>query len=252
MKPASPHLLSETAIVAGLAEAALKGRTTVPWADFSKDYDLIRESVSRVIPHFEDFNTRVRQPGGFHLYSSARRRIWDTASGRAEFSAAPVSAFTPQPGRFVLQTLRSHDQFNTTIYGLNDRYRGIGHGRRVIFVNPRDLKKLGIRPMQPVDITSHWSDGTRVAPGFLAVPYEMPSGNCAAYFPEANVLIPLGSHADISGTPTSKSIEVTLAPAAVVPAAAVRSTDAPARTDPVAAAPFPVPAKAAAATAGVS
>ncbi|MES2709647.1 MAG: FdhF/YdeP family oxidoreductase [Verrucomicrobiota bacterium] len=212
LKPASPHLLSETAIVAGLAAAALEGKTTVPWEAFSNDYNLIRDAVTRVIPHFENFNERILQPGGFHLYNSARRRVWDTPSRRAVFSSEKVSAFTPAAGRLVLQTLRSHDQFNTTIYGLNDRYRGIGHGRRVVFVNPQDLKKLGIKPMQPVDITSHWSDGTRVAPRFLAVPYEMPSGNCAAYFPEANVLVPVGSSAEISGTPTSKSIEVSITP----------------------------------------
>ncbi|RYD35237.1 MAG: FdhF/YdeP family oxidoreductase [Verrucomicrobiaceae bacterium] len=214
LTPASPWLLSETAIVAGLAAAALEEKTTVPWGEFANDYDLIRDAVSRVVPHFENFNERVRHPGGFHLYSPARRRIWDTPTGRAGFSSAKLSAFTTAPGRFVLQTLRSHDQFNTTVYGLNDRYRGIGHGRRVVFVNPQDLKNLGIKPMQPVDLTSHWSDGTRVAPRFLAVPYEMPSGNCAAYFPEANVLVPLGSTAEISGTPTSKSIEVSITPSA--------------------------------------
>lgn len=211
LSPASPYLRSETAIVAGLAAAALSEKSTVPWEDFSNNYDRIRDAVARVVPDFGGFNERIREPGGFHLYNPARRRVWRTPSGRAEFSTEPVSAFTPAEGRFVLQTLRSHDQFNTTIYGNNDRYRGIGHGRRVVFMNPGDLKNLGLRPMQPVDLTSHWSDGTRFAPHFLAVPYEMPPGNCAAYFPEANVLVPLTSTAETSGTPTSKSIEISIA-----------------------------------------
>jgi len=210
LKPASPHLLSETAIVCGLAGAALSGKTKVPWADFAGDYDQIRDAISRIVPDFEDFNERVRAPGGFRLPNQAGRRVWETPSGKAGFHTVPVTAFKAAPGRFVLQTFRSHDQFNTTIYGLNDRYRGIGHGRRIIFMNPADLKQLGLRPLQLVDITSYWADGTRHADGFQAVPYEMPSGNCAAYYPEANVLVPLGSAAEFSGTPTSKSIEISI------------------------------------------
>ena len=211
LKPASPHLQSETAIVCGLASAALSGKTDgALWQDYSNNYDHIRESISRVVPDCTDYNERVRQPGGFRMPNKAGRRVWDTPSGKAEFHTGPVTAFTVAPGRFVLQTFRSHDQFNTTIYGLNDRYRGIGHGRRVIFMNPDDLKEQGLKPMQLVDITSYWSDGTRHADGFQAVPYEMPSGNCAAYYPEANVLVPLGSSAEGSGTPTSKSVEVSI------------------------------------------
>ncbi len=211
LTPASPHLQSETAIVCGLASAALAGRSEVPWEDFSNDYDRIRDTIERVIPGFERFNERVRHPGGFRLPNEAGRRVWDTPSGKAGFHTVPVTAFRASPGRFVLQTFRSHDQFNTTIYGLNDRYRGIGHGRRIIFMNPEDVKQLGLRPLQLVDITSYWPDGTRHADGFQAVPYEMPRGNCAAYYPEANVLVPLGSAAEFSGTPTSKSIEVSIA-----------------------------------------
>ena len=210
LKPASPHLQSETAIVCGLAEAALSGKSATPWQAYANDYDKIRESIERVIPDCEDYNDRVRRPGGFRMSNNAARRVWETPTLKANFHTAPVTAFTVAPGRFVLQTFRSHDQFNTTIYGLNDRYRGIGHGRRIIFMNPGDLKKLGLRPLQLVDITSHWSDGTRHADGFQAVPYEMPSGNCAAYYPEANVLVPLGSAAEHSGTPTSKSVEISI------------------------------------------
>ncbi|MDB6070777.1 MAG: hypothetical protein JWL81_1948 [Verrucomicrobiales bacterium] len=212
LTPASPHLMSETAIVCGLAEAALKGKSQAPWQDFSNNYDHIRDAVERVVPDFENFNDRVRHPGGFRLPNGAGRRVWDTPSKKAGFHTVPVSAFQAAPGRFVLQTFRSHDQFNTTIYGLNDRYRGIGHGRRIIFMNPGDMKRLGLKPLQLVDITSHWSDGTRHADGFQAIPYEMPEGNCAAYYPEANVLVPIGSAAEFSGTPTSKSVEISIKP----------------------------------------
>ena len=210
LKPASPHLKSETVIVCGLAAATLSGKPCAPWRDYANDYDHIRETIARVIPDCDDYNLRVRRPGGFRMSNSAGRRVWDTPTHKASFHTGPVTAFTAAPGRFVLQTFRSHDQFNTTIYGLNDRYRGIGHGRRILFMNPDDLKNLGLRPLQLVDITSHWSDGTRHADAFQAVPYEMPSGNCAAYYPEANVLVPIGSSAEFSGTPTSKSIEISI------------------------------------------
>jgi len=212
LKPASPNLRSETAIVCGLAAVALSQKTSVPWDALAAGYDKIRDSISRVVPHFDDFNERVLVPGGFRLPNDASRRVWDTDSGKAGFYTVPVTAFKAAPGRFVLQTFRSHDQFNTTIYGTNDRYRGISHGRRIIYMNPADLKKLGLRPLQLVDLTSYWSDGIRHAEGFQAIPYEMPSGNCAAYYPEANVLVPLGSAADFSGTPSSKSIEISIAP----------------------------------------
>lgn len=214
LEPASPHLRSEPAIIAGTAAATLKGRTRVDWEGLAANYDRIRDHISRVVPGFENFNERVRKPGGFYLPNSARRRVWDTPSGLAEFRTNPPSAFTAAPGRLVLQTLRSHDQFNTTVYGLNDRYRGIGNERRVVFVNPDDLREMGIQPLQAVDVTSHWKGQTRTARRFLAIPYEMPRGNCAAYFPEANVLVPVDSYAEVSQTPTSKSVEVSLQPSA--------------------------------------
>lgn len=214
LRPASPHLRSETAIVCGLAAAVLGERSQVRWKAFADDYSAVRDAIERVLPDFKDFNERVGQEGGFRLPNAAGRRVWDTASGKAAFHTAAVTAFQAAAGRLVLQTFRSHDQFNTTIYGNNDRYRGIGHGRRIVFMNPQDLKERGLRPLQLVDITSYWADGTRQAAGFQAVPYEMPRGNCAAYYPEANVLVPLGSAAEHSGTPTSKSIEVSIAAAA--------------------------------------
>lgn len=210
LKPASEHLRSECAIVAGTAQAVARGAGPVAWMELAGNYDLIRELIEQVIPNFDNFNTRVRTPGGFYLPSMARRRLWDTPEKKAVFFQNPLTSFQVGEGRLALQTFRSHDQFNTTIYGLNDRYRGIGNERRVIFVNPEDLKARGIGPMKPVDITSYWSDGERTVKGFLAIPYEMPRGNCAAYFPEANPLIPIGSFAEISQTPTSKSVEVSI------------------------------------------
>jgi molybdopterin-dependent oxidoreductase alpha subunit len=206
LDPASPHLLSEPQIIARTAAATLKGRSNVPWLEMGRDYDLIRDRIERVVPGFEDFNNRVRKPGGFYLPNNARDLKWDTATGKANFATHPISCVQPAADQLVLQTFRSHDQFNTTVYGLNDRYRGIGNERRVVFLNPQDMKKRGIGPLQPVDLTSEHAGQTRVARRFLAVPYDMPAGSAAAYFPEANVLVPIDSFADVSLTPTSKSV----------------------------------------------
>ena len=220
LTPASSHLRSETAIIAGLAAATLGSRSTVDWSGLADDYDRIRDHISRVVPGFENFNERIRHPGGFTLPNEARRRVWNTPAGRAVFAIHPLSIFTPAPGRLVLQTLRSHDQFNTTIYGLNDRYRGIGGERRVLFMNPGDMKARGIAKLRPVTITSHATDAARTVHGFLAVPYDVPSGHCAAYYPEANALVPIDAVAAVSNTPASKSIEVSVSPAPERPPAA--------------------------------
>jgi anaerobic selenocysteine-containing dehydrogenase len=166
-----------------------------------------------VVPGFENFNTRVRQPGGFHLPNAAKERVWNTPNGMANFSAAPLVGLTAAEGRFLLQTLRSHDQFNTTVYGLDDRYRGISGMRDIVFLNPEDLAALGVKPGGRIDLTSHWHDGERHLNGFRAIPYDMPRGMAAAYFPEANVLVPAGHVAEGSNTPASKSIEVSIRPA---------------------------------------
>lgn len=210
LAPASPHLLSEPEIVARTAAATLGSRSQTPWLHLITDYDLIRERIERVIPGFENFNERVRQPGGFYLPNTARERIWATATGKANFNTHPLSCLQPAAGQLVLQTFRSHDQFNTTVYGLNDRYRGIGNERRIVFLNPDDMKARHIRPLEPVDMTSEFNGETRVAHRFLAVPYDMPAGSAAAYFPEANVLVPIDSYADVSLTPTSKSVLITV------------------------------------------
>jgi molybdopterin-dependent oxidoreductase alpha subunit len=210
LAPASEDLLSETDIVARLAEAVLGNVGHVRWRWLAEDYDRLREWIEAVVPGFENYNERLRKPGGFYLPNPAKQRRWETDTGKANFSSAPLESFEVAPGRFVLQTLRSHDQFNTTIYGMDDRYRGISHARRIVFVNPDDLAELGIKPGEMVDLTSHWSDGERKAERFQAIPYDMPSRSAAAYFPEANALVPISNLADISHTPVSKRIEISI------------------------------------------
>jgi molybdopterin-dependent oxidoreductase alpha subunit len=210
LHPASPHLLSEPEIVARTAAATLGSRSRTPWLELGTDYDQIRDRIARVVPGFENFNKRVRKQGGFYLPNSARELKWDTASGKAHFNTHPLACIQPRADQLVLQTFRSHDQFNTTVYGLNDRYRGIGNERRIVFMNPGDMKSRGISPLVPVDMTSDFQGQTRTARSFLAIPYDLPAGSCAAYFPEANVLVPIDSYADVSLTPTSKSVLITV------------------------------------------
>ncbi|MFF9084866.1 FdhF/YdeP family oxidoreductase [Streptomyces sp. NPDC014991] len=212
LKPASPHLRSEPAIVCGLARRVLGGRSVVPWEEFERDYAAIRDRIARVIPGFEDFNARVARPGGFALPHAPRdERRFPTATGRANFTAAPVEYPALPEGRLLLQTLRSHDQYNTTIYGLDDRYRGITGGRRVVLVHPEDARALGVAEGAYVDLVSEWRDGVeRRAPGFRVVLYPTARGCAAAYYPETNVLVPLDATADTSNTPASKSVVVRL------------------------------------------
>ncbi|MFE2939744.1 FdhF/YdeP family oxidoreductase [Streptomyces sp. NPDC059255] len=213
LPPASPHLLSEPAIVARMARATLGPRSLTPWEEFEKDYATIRDRIARVIPGFEDFNTRVAHPGGFALPHAPRdERRFPTATGKANFTAAPVEYPKLPEGRLLLQTLRSHDQYNTTIYGLDDRYRGIKGGRRIVLVNPEDAAELGLADGSYTDLVSEWTDGVeRRAPGFRVVHYPTARGCAAAYYPETNVLVPLGATADTSNTPTSKSVVVRFA-----------------------------------------
>ncbi|MFH7335687.1 FdhF/YdeP family oxidoreductase [Streptomyces sp. KHY 26] len=212
LAPASTHLLSEPAIVCRMARAALGDRSVVPWAEFEKDYGAVRDRIARVIPGFADFNARVARPGGFALPHAPRdERRFPTATGKANFTAAPVEYPELPEGRLLLQTLRSHDQYNTTIYGLDDRYRGITGGRRVVLVNPEDARSLGFTEGAYVDLVSEWRDGVeRRAPGFRVVLYPTARGCAAAYYPETNVLVPLDATADTSNTPASKSVIVRL------------------------------------------
>ncbi|HEY0541374.1 MAG TPA: FdhF/YdeP family oxidoreductase [Actinoallomurus sp.] len=210
MKPASDHLLSEVAIAAGLAEAVFGDDPHVPWRALVTDYDHIRDRIARVIPGFSDYNRRVRERDGFTLPHPPRdERRFNTPSGHALFTANRLEVLRVPKGRLILQTLRSHDQYNTTIYGLDDRYRGIHGGRRVVLVHPDDIAQLGLTDGEMVDLVSEWRDGIeRRAPGFRIVAYQTARGCCAAYFPETNVLVPLDSTAEGSNTPTSKSVVV--------------------------------------------
>ena len=214
-KPASPHLKSEVAIIAGMA-AATVGSDVIDWAAMAEDHDLIRERLSRVIPGFEDYNVRVRKPRGFWLRNSATEREWKTPSGRAEFSAAPLPAEVEHQqarktdGQFVLQTFRSHDQYNTTVYGLDDRYRGVYGERRVVFINPDDIAAMGAEPNARIDVLGSSDDGReRLAEDFRIVAYDIPRGCVAGYYPELNAVVPFNKAGEGSDTPLSKSTLVT-------------------------------------------
>ncbi|KLI96090.1 FdhF/YdeP family oxidoreductase [Streptomyces albidoflavus] len=214
LEPAGPALLSETAIVCRLARAVLGEKSATPWEEFAGDYALIRDRISRVVPGFEEFNARVADPAGFALPHAPRdERRFPTPSGKAHFTAAPVEHPHLPEGRLLLQTLRSHDQYNTTIYGLDDRYRGIRGGRRVVLVHPDDARELGFADGAYADLVGEWKDGVeRRAPGFRVVHYPTARGCAAAYYPETNVLVPLDSTADTSNTPASKSVVIRLEP----------------------------------------
>jgi molybdopterin-dependent oxidoreductase alpha subunit len=210
LKPASEHLRSEPWIVAKMAQAVLGDRSTVDWDDLIENYDNIRDAISRVVPGHENYNAKVRQSNGFFLPSKPRQKQFPTASGKAVFTFNPLPEFEIAEGRLLLTSIRSHDQFNTTIYGFGDRYRGIHGSRRVILMNPTDIKARVFQAGQVVDITSHYGDETRTAKSFIVVPYPIPKGCVATYFPEANPLVPIDSKAEKSHTPTSKSIIVSL------------------------------------------
>jgi molybdopterin-dependent oxidoreductase alpha subunit len=212
LDPASEELLSEPAIVARLARATLRDRGTVDWESLAGNYDRIRESIERVVPGFEKFNDRIRR-GVFYLPNPARdKREFHNREGRAKFTVHPIPPDPLMPGQFLMMTMRSHDQFNTTIYGLDDRYRGIFNGRRVVFLNAEDIAEAGLQQGQLVDLTSHFEGVARTARHFLVAPYSIPRRCAATYFPEANVLVPVNSTADRSNTPTSKSVIITIAP----------------------------------------
>lgn len=212
LEPASSELLSEPAIVVRLAHATLGNRTKTDWKSFRANYDCIRDTVSRVLPGFTDYNRRVREPGGFYLPNAPREGSFSTFSGKAHFTVHPIPHHDLKAGQFLLMTLRSHDQFNTTVYGLDDRYRGVYGGRRVVFMNPDDIQESGLAAEQWVDITSHFGEETRIGHRFKVVAYDLPRRNVAAYFPEANVLVPINQTADRSNTPAYKSIAVSFMP----------------------------------------
>jgi molybdopterin-dependent oxidoreductase alpha subunit len=212
LEPASEHLLSEPAIVAGVAKATLGSRSTIDWDELIADYDRIRDRIQRVVPNFENYNERAREPGGFYLPNPIRKREFKTSDGKAHFTIHPLSQIKLAPGEFLMMTMRSHDQFNTTIYGLDDRYRGISNGRRVVFLNAEDMRAASLSEGQLVDLIGHHEGVERVARGFRVVPYSIPRQCAATYFPETNVLVPVDYFADKSHTPASKSVVITIRP----------------------------------------
>jgi molybdopterin-dependent oxidoreductase alpha subunit len=211
-KPASEHLLSEPAIVAGMARATLGRRSVVDWAGFASDYDRIRDAIEDVFPIFQSYNDRIRVPGGFHLVSDARERVWSTPSGKAHFlvyDGLGEDSRDDDLEALWLSTIRSHDQYNTTVYSMSDRYRGVYNQRDVVFLNKSELDKRGLRDGDRIDLVTQSTDGIeRRVRNFRAVGYSLPNGCCAAYYPEANPLVPLYAHDPMSFTPSSKSIPI--------------------------------------------
>jgi molybdopterin-dependent oxidoreductase alpha subunit len=214
LEACSPQLKSETAIVCDLAYATLKHRTKVKWIEMRDNYDNIRNLIESIVPGFDNFNERVRQPSGFYLPNGPRERKFTTDDAKAHFTVNPAPKWTLKEGEYMMMTIRTHDQFNTTIYGLDDRYRGVYNERRVVLMNEKDIAAAGLRMNDVVDLYSHFNGVTRESRRYLVVPYDIPQGDVATYFPEANTLIPIDSFADKSLTPTSKSVVITMKKAA--------------------------------------
>jgi len=208
LKPVSRQLLGEPVIVCRLAKATLGNRSRVDWDRYAGHYDAIREAIESTIAGFQHYNERVRVPGGFYLPNCNREGKFNTASAKAHFQVATFTEPPLQPGELLMMTIRSHDQFNTTIYGLNDRYRGIYNERRVVLMHAHDLAARNLKDGDLVDLTNDHQEKVRRASGFVAVQYPIPQGCAATYFPEANVLVPISSVADKSNTPASKSVAI--------------------------------------------
>jgi molybdopterin-dependent oxidoreductase alpha subunit len=211
--PASEHLRSEPAIVAGLAKATLGAKTTVDWQALVDNYDRVRDHIEHVVPGFTQYNRRVREPGGFYLPNGPRQGTFTTPTQRAQFTVHAIPEHKLERGQLLLMTVRSHDQFNTTIYGEDDRYRGIYGGRRVVFLHKGDMLELGLVKDQWVDLIGHCGSQRRRAERFKVVPYDIPRGCAAAYFPETNVLVPIQEVAEGSNQPASKSLVISIEPA---------------------------------------
>ncbi|WP_142785744.1 FdhF/YdeP family oxidoreductase [Changchengzhania lutea] len=212
LEPCSESLLSEVAVVCGIANATLKGRSKINWLAYKDDYNLVRDDIAEVVSGFENFNAKLKQPAGFYLPNGARVRKFDTNTGRANFSINKLPSWTLKDSELIMMTIRSHDQFNTTIYGLNDRYRGVFNERRIIFMNRDDMKSRGLVEKQVVNLRSEFKGVIRKANKFKVVGYDIPKNCCATYFPETNVLVPLDSYAHTAKTPASKSIAITVEP----------------------------------------
>ena len=208
LQPVSKQLMSEVSIVCHLAKEVFGEKTKVDWMSYHKNYDLIREDIEKVIPGFENYNERVREKAGFYLPNSARKGTFPTENSKANFTVSIADRAEVKDHELLMMTIRSHDQYNTTIYGMNDRYRGIKDERRVIFMNETDMEKRGLKKLDVVDLFNYHDDVERIAHKFLVIPYSIPEQCCATYFPETNVLVPINSVSDKSNTPTSKSVVI--------------------------------------------
>jgi molybdopterin-dependent oxidoreductase alpha subunit len=230
LPPVSTDMLSEPVIVCRMARATLGSRSKIKWEQYMSDYDAIRDDISRTIPGFENYNQRVRIPGGFYLPNANREGRFDTVGKKAHFNVATPSPAALKDGELMMMTIRSHDQFNTTIYGLSDRYRGIRHNRRVVMMNTHDMEKRKLSDGDHVDLHCSMDGKPRIAGNFTAISYPIPEGCTATYFPEANVLVPVGSVADKSGTPVSKSVVISIVKSALASSSTVeRETPDPER-----------------------
>ena len=210
LTPISDDLMSENKIVCELAKATLGKRSVIDWDRYANSYDAVRDDIEKVIPGFEDYNKRVREPGGFYLPNTARdgKFVTEEPGSKVRFNISELPQHKLAADEYIMTTIRSHDQFNTTIYGLNDRYRGIHNERRVILMNRKDIQKAGLVDGEKVDLFNYNGGATRAARLFMVVPYNIPEGNTATYYPEANVLVPIDSVALKSNTPTSKLVYI--------------------------------------------
>jgi anaerobic selenocysteine-containing dehydrogenase len=210
LTPVSNQLISENEIVCQLAKATLGSRSVVDWDRFMTSYDAVRDDIEKVVPGFKDYNKRVREPGGFYLPNGPRVGKFKTKKfgDKAAFSVTKLPELKLADDEYMMMTIRSHDQFNTTIYGLEDRYRGIHNERRVIFMNPKDIAKAGLKAGDKVDLFNYHGGKERVARLFLIVAYDIPERNAATYYPETNVLVPIDCVAKGSNTPVSKLVVI--------------------------------------------
>lgn len=208
LKPVSNNLLSEPVIICRLAKATLGSKSKVNWNQYEKNYDTIRDDVAKVVNGFEDYNKKVRSKGGFYLPNGSREREWDTKNSKANFTLTELVVEELEKDELMMMTIRSHDQFNTTIYGLDDRYRGVYNERRIIFMNPADILKGGFEIGEVVDLYNNYGDRERSVKGFIIVAYDIPEKCAATYYPETNVLVPINAVADQSNQPTSKSVRL--------------------------------------------
>jgi anaerobic selenocysteine-containing dehydrogenase len=211
LAPASPDLRSEPRIVAELAAAILPPEPVIDWLAMADDYTAVRARIAAVVPGFEEFEQRLADDGLLVLPHAVRdHRRFETPGGRARFTVHPLTVPDPGAGRYLMMTIRSHDQFNTTVYSDNDRYRGIAGSRRVLFICPQDMAAAALVPGARVAITSHFRDQRRRLEDFVVVPYQIPPGCVATYYPETNPLIPVDHVAQLSNTPAYKSVVVSI------------------------------------------